>query len=73
MISKSDYLILVALTLVGIENRKATQSAEDILAKQLHKCGINEEWAGELVYNEGDSAKAAVDRILESLELEVEE
>lgn len=77
MISKQNYYVLVGLTAAGINKRREANLMQDELEKYLKECGVGDSdaynWAGELVYNEGDEAAAAVDRVLTVLELEVEE
>lgn len=77
MISKSDYYVLIGLTAAGISKRREANLMQDELEKYLKQLGVSDEdaynWAGELVYNEGNEAAAAVERVLGILELEVEE
>lgn len=76
MISKSDHVTLVGLTTIGIQKRQESSNAEDALRQVLVGCGVSdsdaETWAGELIYNEGDEAARAVDRVLGILDVEVE-
>lgn len=77
MISKLDYFSLVGLVTIGIDRRKAANNVQDALERWLKERGVSADdaynWAGELVYNEGDDAAVAVDRVIEALELKVEE
>lgn len=76
MISKSDHVTLVGLTTIGIQKRQESSNAEDALRQVLVGCGVSdsdaETWASELIYNEGDEAARAVDRVLGILDVEVE-
>lgn len=79
MLSKSDFYVLVGLTAAGINKRRDANLMQDELEAYLKKCGVSDSdaynWAGELVYNEGDDAAdaaAAVGRVLTVLDLEVE-
>lgn len=76
MISKSNHITLIGLTTIGIQKRQEASNAEDALRQELVGCGASdsdaETWAGELIYNEGDEAARAVDRVLGILGLEVE-
>lgn len=76
MITQTDYYVLIGLTTAGISKRQDANLMQDELEKYLKKIGVSDDdaynWAGELVYNEGDDPAAAVARVVEHLELEVE-
>lgn len=76
MLTQDDRLHLIGLTALVIEERKKLDRTEAAICGFLKQHGVDEHeahsWAGELVYNEGDDAEAAVERTLTVLDLEVE-
>lgn len=75
-LTEEERLVFVGLASLVIEERKQLDKTESGIAGFLKKHGIEERsasnWAGELVYNEGDDPVAAADSVLKSLGFEVE-
>lgn len=76
-ITQEDRLVLVGLASLVIEERKQLDKTESGIVGFLKKHGVEERsasnWAGELVYNEGDDPVVAADSVLKALDIEVEE
>lgn len=75
-LTQEERLVFVGLASLVIEERKQLDRTEGGIVGFLKKHGVDEtqasNWAGELVYNEGDDPIKAADSVLESLGLEVE-
>jgi len=75
--TESEKLQLVGLATLVIEERKKLDRTEASICAFLKEHDVDEtdaqNWAGELVYNEGDDPAVAVERILSVLDLKVKE
>lgn len=73
---ESEKLQLIGLATLVIEERKKLDRTEAAICGFLKEHGVDEtdaqNWAGELVYNEGDDPAAAVERVLGVLDMKVE-
>lgn len=75
-LTQEERLVFVGLASLVIEERKQLDRTEAAVVGFLKKHGVDERqasnWAGELVYNEGDDPIKAADSVLAALDLEVE-
>lgn len=76
MMTQERKLALLGLVTLAIAERSRLNRLEETICGLLKLCGVGnldaETWAGELVYNEGDEPIAAVNRVLDVLDLKVE-
>lgn len=76
-LTKNQYNELLGLATLALGRRQELNSIEGSICGFLKARGVEETdadtWSGELVFNEGDDPVAAVRRILDVLDLEVEE
>lgn len=76
MLTKERKLGLLGLVTLAITERGRLNRTEEAICGLLKLCGVEdtdaETWSGELVFNEGDDAIVATERVLGILELEVE-
>lgn len=76
-ITAEERLGFVGLAALAIKERKQLDRTEGSIVGFLKKHGVDEtkasNWAGELVYNEGDDPIKAADSVLESLGIEAAE